>query len=101
MTDLTLQAHAEGVVLRVRASPGARKGRLLGVLAGALKVAVAAPPEKGRANDAIAALLAKELGLPARGIYLLSGATAKDKRFVVTAITAAELRRRLDALLRS
>jgi uncharacterized protein (TIGR00251 family) len=100
VTELALEAHPEGVVLRVRASPGARKERVLGVHGGALKIAVAAPPEKGRANDAIAALLAKELGLPARGIYLLSGATAKDKRFVVTAITAAELRRRLDALLR-
>ena len=51
---IQLGQHAEGVILPVRAQPGARKARVLGEQAGALKVAVTAPPEDGRANKALA-----------------------------------------------
>ena len=42
--------HAEGCVLPVRAQPGARRAGVQGEQAGALKIAVTAPPEDGRAN---------------------------------------------------
>ena len=45
--------HADGCVLPVRAQPGARKSGVLGEQNGALKVAVTAPPEDGRANQAL------------------------------------------------
>ena len=44
--------HPDGCVLPVRAQPGARKAGVLGEQNGALKVAVTAPPEDGRANRA-------------------------------------------------
>ena len=49
------------VVVPVRAQPGAARDRVAGEHDGALKVAVAAPPEGGRANAAIAKILAKAL----------------------------------------
>ena len=42
---IAVTAHAEGSLLPVRAQPGARKTAVLGEQAGALKVAVTAPPE--------------------------------------------------------
>lgn len=99
MTELRLDQRDDCVVLSVRAAPGARRERVVGILGEALKIAVAAPPEKGRANERIAELLTELLGLPARSVRLLTGAASRDKRFAVTGLTAAELRARLDAHL--
>ena len=99
MSQLRLDQRDDSVVLSVRAAPGARRERIVGILGEALKIAVSAPPEKGRANQRIAELLIELLGLPARSVELLSGASSRDKRFAVTGISAAELRARLEAHL--
>jgi len=92
---ITPTPHAEGCVLPVRAMPGARKEGVQGVYAGALKLAVQAPPERGKANKALIALLRKLLGVKRSQIELLSGQTSHDKRFLVRDLTPEELRRRL------
>ncbi|MGE3776880.1 MAG: DUF167 domain-containing protein, partial [Pirellulaceae bacterium] len=46
---IQLERHAQGVVLPVRAHPGARREEVRGEHDGALKVSVAAAPEKGKA----------------------------------------------------
>lgn len=96
---IALTAHALGTILPVRARPSARKDAIVGVHAGALRVSVTAPPEKGQANDALQALLAKALDCKASQIGLLSGAIAREKRFLIQGITQEDLRRRLMALL--
>ena len=70
-----------------------------GCHAGALKVSVAAPPERGKANRALEALLAEALGLPRRFVRLVGGETARDKTVVILGLAEPELRRRLAALL--
>jgi uncharacterized protein YggU (UPF0235/DUF167 family) len=47
---IAIVGHAEGLVLPVRAQPGARKAGVLGEHGDALKIAVTVPPEEGRAN---------------------------------------------------
>jgi uncharacterized protein len=69
------------VLLKVRAAPGASRDRVVGLHGDALKVAVAAPPEKGKANLAIARLLASALGLSPAHVRLDSGAASRDKWF--------------------
>jgi uncharacterized protein (TIGR00251 family) len=83
--------HAEGCVLPVRAQPGARKAGVLGEQAGALKVAVTAPPEDGRANKALLEVLREALGLKRSQVELLSGATSRDKRFLIRGVSGPEL----------
>lgn len=97
MIDLT--PHAAGLVLPVRAQPGARKNAVLGEHAGALRVAVSAAPEKGKANAAVRDVLAAALGCRASQVALLSGETSRAKTFVVSGIALEDLRRRVDALL--
>ncbi len=46
----------------MRAEPGARKAGVQGEQNGALKVAVTAPPEDGRANQALVEVLREALG---------------------------------------
>lgn len=69
----------EGVVIRVKAVPGASRDQIAGVLGDRLKVKVAAPPEGGKANKAICALLAKELGVKPGQVEIVSGATNPEK----------------------
>lgn len=84
-------------MLPVRAQPGARKNGLAGERGGALKLSVTAPPEDGRANDALVELLAEILHMKRSHIELLSGATSRDKRFLIRGIRAEELHRRINA----
>ncbi len=96
---IELGEHAEGCVLPVRAQPGARRAGVQGEQHGALKVAVTAPPEDGRANQALVEVLREALGLKRSQVELLSGATSRDKRFLLRGVSADEVRRRLDELL--
>ncbi|HMB07595.1 MAG TPA: DUF167 domain-containing protein [Isosphaeraceae bacterium] len=96
---IALTPHGRGTVLPVRAQPGAKRDAILGERAGALRVAVSAPPERGRANDAIQAVLAAALGCKASQVGLLSGASARAKRYLILDLAPDELRARLDAIL--
>lgn len=98
---IELGKHAAGVVLPVRAQPGARANGIRGEHQGALKVSVTQAPEKGKANKAIIEVLAKTLGLARSQIQLLSGDTSHDKKFVVSGIDADELQRRIGESLPS
>jgi hypothetical protein len=94
---LALAPHAEGTVLLVRAHAGARRNQLGGVQDGQLKVSVTAAPEKGKANQAIIALLARELSLKRSQLELLAGAASPQKRFLVRGVGREELAFRVAA----
>ncbi len=77
--ELELVSVAGGTRLRLRVKPGARKTAIVGIHGGALKVSVAALPEKGKANRAVVKLLAEALGLPPSAVTITSGETSQDK----------------------
>lgn len=94
-----LEAHPQGVVIRVKARPGARRTGFAGLHDGALRVDVTAAPEKGKANDAILALLAEALGVAKSAIELISSPANPQKRFLVAGVELAAAEKRLNALL--
>jgi len=96
---IALAPHADGVILPVLAQPGARRSAILGERAGALRVGVTAPPDKGKANEAIQDLLAEALGCKPKQVTLLSGATSRRKRFLIGGIGLEELSDRLAAVV--
>jgi uncharacterized protein (TIGR00251 family) len=98
---IVIEEHAEGWVLPVRAQPGARRAGVQGEQAGALKVAVMAPPQDGRANQALSQTLREVLGLKRSQIELVGGQTSRDKRFLIRGLTRAELESRLAELSRA
>ena len=98
MTSATLEPHADGTILPVRAHPGARRNEIRGVQDGMLKVSVTQAPEKGKANKAVIELLAKKLGLKKSQIELIAGETSHQKRFLVRGIKPDELADRVRAL---
>lgn len=84
--------------LVVRVTPRAKRPGVHGVRAdGALLVRVGAPPEGGRATEEVCAVVAKALGLRARHVSVIAGATSRDKLLEVDAPNAADL---VAALLR-
>ena len=93
--QLAIRSVAGGVVLSVKVVPGSSRDKIVGVLGEALKVATSAAPEKGRANTAVAGMLAKALGSPRRGVELVSGMTNPRKEFRISGMTAEQVRRRL------
>ncbi len=92
---IAVTEHAEGCILAVRAQPGARRAGVQGEQAGALKIAVTAPPEDGRANKALIEELRQFLGVKRSQVELLGGQTSRDKRFLIRGVTRAELEAKL------
>jgi uncharacterized protein (TIGR00251 family) len=96
---IELTTHPEGCVLAVRAQPGARRNGIVGEQNGAIKIAVTAPADRGRANKALEELLAGALGLKKSEVELRSGPTSRDKRFLLRGMTIEEARDRLKTAL--
>ena len=89
--------------MQVRVTPRARREGVEGVVTDAagralLAVRVSAPPEGGRANAAVAALLAELLDVPKSRVRLAAGASGRIKRFVIEG-DARALAARLEAAL--
>ncbi len=64
---------------------------------GRRKLAIAAPPIEGRANEALVSFVAKSLGLPRSAVRVVHGAGGRDKRLDID-LGPEELERRVDAL---
>ncbi len=96
---IAIISHPEGWILPVHAQPGARSSGVVGEHAGALKVAVTARPQQGRANKAVLEVLRDALRLKRSAIELVGGETSRDKRVLVRGLTRPELEQRLAALL--
>jgi uncharacterized protein (TIGR00251 family) len=90
---VTITPHAEGATLALRVQPKAKRNAIQGEQAGALRVSVTAPPEDGRANDAVLALLREEFGLQRSQLVLLSGQTNRNKVVLVRGVTPGELQK--------
>lgn len=65
----------------------------------ALRVKVAAPPERDRANEACMALVAELAGVARRAVDLASGQTSRNKRFRVAGADVEGLARRMELAL--
>lgn len=78
--------------------PRASKDAIEGEGSGALIVRLTAPPVEGEANEALARVLGRALGVAASSVRILSGATGRHKRVLVVARDQAEVRARLEAL---
>ena len=96
---IELGMHAKGIILSVRAQPRARKARIIGEHAGAMKVAVTDPPERGKANQAIMQLLCEHFELKKSQVILISGESSRQKRFLLVGVKPDEVRGRLDRLI--
>jgi uncharacterized protein len=96
---IDVRDHAGGCLLALRVQPGARKNGLKGEQAGALKLAVTAPPEGGRANVAVIELLAELLGLKRGQVAIVGGATSRNKKVLIRGCQLEQVRTCLEAMV--
>ena len=92
---LDLRQSDLGVLLPVKVVPGASRSRVVGILDGALKVAVAAPPEKGKANKALIKILAESLNLPKNRVSIEHGQSSHHKIVLLHGADVDHIRDRL------
>lgn len=77
--------------LRIKAVPGASRDAVAGMLGERLKVRVSAPPEGGKANKAICALIARELGLKPAQVEVAAGHANPEKTLHLHGIDQPDL----------
>ena len=85
--------------LTLRIQPGARTTRFSGRHGDHLKLAVAAPPVDGAANDEARRFLARTFGVRRRDVRIVIGARSRTKHFELDGLTADDLAARLADLL--
>ena len=85
------------MLLEVRVQPKASRNSVEVVGGVKLQVYVTAAPEAGKANEAVAALLAKRLGVAKGSIRIVKGHAARDKLLSIEGFTAEEVLARLSS----
>jgi uncharacterized protein len=85
---------ADGVIVAVRLTPKGGRDSVDGIETlsdgrAVLKARVRALPSEGEANAALGCLLAEALGVPARDVAIVSGATSRIKRVHIRGDAAA------------
>ena len=81
--------------IQVRVTPRASRDALAGWQGDVLRVRVTAPPVEGKANAAVARLVAKAVGVPKSAVGIVSGAGAREKLVEVAGLSQDEALRRL------
>jgi len=86
------RAGKSGLVLMVRLTPKSSRDQVVGIEPAAdgprLSVKVRALPDKGAANIALLAVLAKWLGLPKNRLELIAGSTSRAKSIAIAGAAA-------------
>jgi len=92
---ISIRETAGAATISVKVVPGSSRDKVVGVLGDCLKIATSAAAEKGRANAAVAKLIAKALGVDRRAVELASGPTNPRKEFRIAGMSADAVRQRL------
>jgi len=90
--ELEITSKDGGVVFGVRVQPRASQNEIAGVMAGALKVLLQAPPLEDRANLALCEYLAELLKTPKSAVRILGGERSRNKRIEIRGVTEGQVR---------
>jgi len=91
MSELSIQQVDNDAVFQVKIVASSSRTAVAGQLDGMLKIKVAAPPEKGKANQAIIKFLAAELGVKKRRVVIASGLTSTIKQIRISDTTTSDI----------
>jgi uncharacterized protein YggU (UPF0235/DUF167 family) len=87
--------------ITVTVSPGAARSELVGRHGAGWRARVAAPPERGRANEALCRLLADAVDVPRISVRVVAGHGARAKVVEVENLSAGEVESRLERTVSS
>lgn len=89
--------NSGGVSFSVKVHPRAKKNSITGEVAGALKLALTAPPVEGAANKACVEYFSKSLKVPRSSVTIASGERSRLKVVRVHGVTAAQFWERISS----
>lgn len=92
---LKLTKTPNGIVLSIKVVPGSSRTRLAGLLGDALKINIAAAPEKGKANKELVRFLADFFERPKSAISVISGKHNVRKEILINQIDLQTLQTKL------
>jgi len=95
MSELKIQKVEGGVVFSAKVVPASSRTAISGLLDGAVKIKVSAPPEKGRANKCLIDFLAKQLGVKTNALSIITGQSNPIKKIQVLGLSAETVVRKL------
>jgi uncharacterized protein (TIGR00251 family) len=84
---------AKGIYVTVKVIPGSSRTEIAGIHDDMLKIKVAAPPEKGKANKALLAFLAKQLGIRKNAVRITSGQTSGIKQIWIEGVAKKDVKK--------
>lgn len=90
-----IRSHPNGAMLTVWVVPGAKRTEVVGFHGDAVRVRIAAPPERGRANKELVKHLSDRLGVAVR---ITSGAGSRRKRLLAPGVSVSRLVELVDDL---
>ncbi|MHC4519164.1 MAG: DUF167 domain-containing protein, partial [Planctomycetota bacterium] len=88
MSELSIQEDDHGITFVAKIVPGSGRTAIAGVLDHMVKVKVAAPREKNKANQCLIAFLAKKLNVKKNSISITMGQTSPVKHMRIVEISA-------------
>jgi uncharacterized protein (TIGR00251 family) len=97
MTELNIREDNGNTILTVKIVPGSSSpNKICGVLDGMLKIKIAAPPEKGKANQSLIQFLAKIFDVHKNSIQIISGQTNPIKQIRISEISIDTIKEKLN-----
>ena len=90
-----LSKSQNGVTLRVRVIPNAKRTEIDGEFGSQLKIRLHAPPVDGKANKELTSFLAKRLGLKKSGVTIIAGDKSRDKVVAISGVNMNTIRNTL------
>lgn len=99
MAALNIQPVDNGVVLQIKVVPNSSKTAIIGQLDEMLKVKVAAPPEKGKANQCLTKFLSEEFNVKKNAVSIVGGLTNPVKHVQIIGVSTEDILSKLAPFL--
>ncbi|MGA7668911.1 MAG: DUF167 domain-containing protein [Nitrolancea sp.] len=90
-----IREREDGILISVHVSPRSSRTAVGGMVDGALRVRLTAPPVDNAANEALVKMLAEFFGLPKSNVAVVSGATSRRKQVLLRGLSMDDVERRL------
>lgn len=90
-----MATYSKETRIRVRVHPGAIGNKVVGISGDILRLKIAAPPYKGKANKELVTFLSQLLDISPGSINIIKGHTARDKVIAISGLERGEVLKRL------
>ena len=93
MNKIVTRSRSDGCTFQVHVQPRAKQSGIVGMIEGAVKIKVAAPPVDGAANEACLLFLSRLFRISRSNVALILGEHRRRKTVLVRGMAAKEVER--------